>query len=187
MENALESKFEKIKHWKLGNKTAVHKPLLILYVLSQYKKGHKRLFSFEYELYDQVKSLLERYNQNSRSQHPEYPFWRLQKDGFWEVNAQNIIEENVSGDVKKKDLFEGQAEGGFKAPFYEKLLENEYSFDFLSLSLLKRHFAEDFHESLINFFEINLSNIPAKKVSKDGQTQYNPEDLLEELLSEFES
>lgn len=57
--NILEGKFTNIKRWKLGNKKAVHKPLLILYVLSQYKKGYGRLFNFEYELYHQLRSLLE--------------------------------------------------------------------------------------------------------------------------------
>ncbi len=185
MENVLESKLANIKSWKLGSKTAVHKPLLILYVLSQYKKGHKRLFNFEYELYDQVKSLLEIYNQNSRNQHPEYPFWRLQKDGFWEVNVQKVIEENVSGDVKRRDLFTNKAEGGFKSKFYEILLENENSIDLLSLSLLKGHFSESLHESLISLFEISLLSI-SPSVDKNIPTAYNPGALLEELISEFE-
>lgn len=185
MQNALESKLVNIKSWKLGSKTAVHKPLLILYVLSQYKKGHKRLFNFEYELYDQVKSLLERYNQNSKSQHPEYPFWRLQKDGFWEVKTQKEVSLTSSGDAPKKQLFESKAEGGFKPLFYDKLTCDKHIIDLMSLSLLKAHFTENLQNSLIKYFEINLTPLATENENEYLSTHLNYGSLLEELFTEF--
>ncbi|MBE8232413.1 MAG: hypothetical protein HAW67_01665 [Endozoicomonadaceae bacterium] len=185
MENALESKLANIKRWKLGSKTAVHKPLLILYVLSQYKKGHKRLFNFEYEIYDQLRVLLDLYGQPVRSQHPEYPFWRLQKDGFWEVKTEYAISLTSSGDAPKKQLFESKAEGGFDSQFYNKLVSNEHVIDLLSLSLLKNDFTGNLHHALVKHFDINLTPFATEKVSEDLSVQYNYGSLLEELIAEF--
>ena len=185
MENFLESKFANIKRWKLGGKTAVHKPLLILYALSQYKKDHKRFFNFQYEIYDQLKVLLGLYGQQVRSQHPEYPFWRLQKDGFWEVKTQYKISLTSSGDAPKKQLFESKAEGGFKSQFYEKLLYDKHVIDLLSLSLLNGHFPTSLHKPIIKYFEINLTPLTTNKVSENAPISYNNGELFEELISEF--
>ena len=186
MDNSLEIKFENIKRWKLGSQTAVHKPLLILYVLSQYKKGHKRLFSFEYEIYDQLRVLLDLYGQKVSSQHPEYPFWRLQKDGFWEVKTQKEVSLTSSGDAPKKQLFESKAEGGFKPQFYDKLSCDKHVIDLLSLSLLKCHIPTSMHKPITQYFEINLTPLTTNKVSENPPTPYNYEALLEELISEIE-
>ena len=45
--------------WKKGDQRAPHKPLLLFYVLSQYKQGHKRLFDYKIQI---QQLLLERLN-----------------------------------------------------------------------------------------------------------------------------
>ena len=186
MENILENKFLNIKRWKLGSQTAVHKPLLILYVLSQYKNGHKRLFNFEYEIYDQLRELLGLYGQQVRSQHPEYPFWRLQNDGFWEVKTQERILLTSSGDAPKRQLFESEAVGGFKPQFYDKLSRDRHVIDVLSVSLIKSNFRVSLHKPLIQYFEINLALISPNKLSESELNPYSCGPLLEELISEMQ-
>ncbi|WP_284203060.1 hypothetical protein [Psychromonas marina] len=182
----LEEKLSGIKRWKLGIKTAIHKPLLILYVLNQYKNGHQRLFNFQYEVYDQLKFLLEIYGQKIKSQRPEYPFWRLQKDGFWEVKLQGNIVLTSSGDAPKKQLFETKAEGGFKTSFYDKLINNKPAIDLLSISLIKDYFPHSLHNSLIQYFELNLTSISTNKACENAPVPQYYSEIIEGLCSEFE-
>ncbi|HAO3387738.1 TPA: restriction endonuclease, partial [Escherichia coli] len=41
----LQSAISNVSVWRQGDVCAPHKPLLLLYVLSQYKAGHPRLFN----------------------------------------------------------------------------------------------------------------------------------------------
>lgn len=43
---ALQSAISNVSVWRQGDVCAPHKPLLLLYVLSQYKAGHPRLFNY---------------------------------------------------------------------------------------------------------------------------------------------
>ena len=40
----LQHAIENITIWRKGEQRAPHKPLLLLYVLSQYQRGHARMF-----------------------------------------------------------------------------------------------------------------------------------------------
>lgn len=185
MDSILENKFANIRRWKLGSKAAVHKPLLILYVLSQYKKAHERLFSFEHEIYDQLRSLLDLCGNKVATQHPEYPFWRLQNDGFWEVKIRGNVLLTSSGDASKSQLFKCDAKGGFKLKFYERLSGKNDLLDLLSLSVIKAHFPEYIHKSIIQYFEIGQTPVE-NSINEANPTQYNLGALLEELIDEFQ-
>src|SRR5581483_2189532 len=76
--------FEKINIWHRRNERAPHKPLLLLLALARVLRGNPRLEEFRsYE--DVMRNLLIKYGPERKSVHPEYPFWRLQADGLWEV------------------------------------------------------------------------------------------------------
>lgn len=42
----LQHAIENITIWRKGEQRAPHKPLLLLYVLSQYQRGHARMFDY---------------------------------------------------------------------------------------------------------------------------------------------
>lgn len=46
----LQQKISNLCIWKKGDQRAPHKPLLLLYVLSQYNQGHERLFNDSTEI-----------------------------------------------------------------------------------------------------------------------------------------
>ncbi len=73
----LSEKIQLISRWRRGDQRAPHKPLMLLYALSEYKQGHQRLFRFEDEVDQQVRDLLVQYGPTRKAYHPEYPFWRL--------------------------------------------------------------------------------------------------------------
>ena len=71
--------------WTQGGKRAPHKPLLLLLALASVQRGEERLTSYD-DLHERLEQLLINYGPPRQSQHPEYPFWRLQNDGeFWEI------------------------------------------------------------------------------------------------------
>ena len=90
--------------WKRGSQRAVHKPLLLLYVLSQYQKGHDRFFTYK-EIDEPLRDLLIEFGPHRKSYHPEYPFWRLQNDEIWELkNHEQVQLRSNKKEGKKSDL-----------------------------------------------------------------------------------
>jgi len=81
----LEQAIAGITIWRKGEQRAPHKPLLLLYVLANYQRGHARLFNYGTEVRDQLHSLLERFGPQRAQYRPDMPFWRLKGDGFWEL------------------------------------------------------------------------------------------------------
>ncbi|MEK2084665.1 hypothetical protein WOB61_19135 [Vibrio parahaemolyticus] len=73
----LIDKIQTISRWRRGDQRAPHKPLMLLYALSQYKQGHERLFKFESEVDDQVKELLVQYGPSRKGLSPGVPFLAL--------------------------------------------------------------------------------------------------------------
>ncbi|KGT63177.1 hypothetical protein T643_A5238 [Klebsiella pneumoniae MRSN 1319] len=53
----LQHAIENIAIWRKGEQRAPHKPLLLLYVLSQYQRGHVRMFDYTSEIRDELHSL----------------------------------------------------------------------------------------------------------------------------------
>lgn len=60
-----------------------------------------------------------------QSYHPEYPFWRLQNDGLWELTHTANLELRRGGtDAKKSELVEHSVSGGLVMPVYRALQED---------------------------------------------------------------
>ena len=77
--------------WKRGSERAPHKSLLLLYALGRLQKGEDAVIPFS-DVNRDLTSLLEEFGPTRRSYHPEYPFWRLQKDGLWELQETEGLE-----------------------------------------------------------------------------------------------
>jgi putative restriction endonuclease len=78
-------RFDELTVWKQGEQRAPHKPLLVLYALGLWQRGRAEVSFREAE--PALKALLQEFGPPRRSDHPEQPFWRLQRDGVWEVRA----------------------------------------------------------------------------------------------------
>ena len=76
--------FSDLQTWKRGSERAPHKPLLALLALGRILRGDSRLITFK-ALESDLARLLIDFGPPRASVHPEYPFWRLQRDGIWEV------------------------------------------------------------------------------------------------------
>ncbi|WP_340620909.1 phosphorothioated DNA-binding restriction endonuclease [Xenorhabdus siamensis] len=68
--------------WRKGDQRAPHKPLLLLYVLSQYQKGHERLFDYGEEIHQPLLNLLNHFGPRRKNHYPTLLFWRLRDPHF---------------------------------------------------------------------------------------------------------
>ncbi len=151
----LIDKIQTISRWRRGDQRASHKPLMLLYALSQYKQGHERLFQFESEVDNQVKELLVQYGPSRKAYHPEYPFWRLanEKDSFWELkNGEECIPRKSNTDPKKSELIKYNVMAGFDATSYQSLVANPELIDKLASKLIQDNFPDTLQEELFVCF-----------------------------------
>jgi predicted restriction endonuclease len=79
-----------LKVHKKSDEVAVHKPLLVLYILGRAKAGESNRFPFK-GLVDDLKKALRDFGHDRKSFHAEYPFWNLQDDDFWVIEDKDKI------------------------------------------------------------------------------------------------
>lgn len=153
--------------WKRGAQRAPHKPLLFLLALSRLAADRPRLSSFE-ELERPLMDLLNRYSSPRRSQHPEYPFWRLQADGLWEVpHASSLIRRKGHTDPLKRELIEKGVEGGFPLDVYRLLKRDPRFVQEIAITLANAHFPLSVSEDL-------LSELGLQDLVQMGRLRRNP-------------
>jgi putative restriction endonuclease len=152
------SKFANLTVWKRGGERAPHKPLLALYTLSCAIHQNKRLLPFS-ELNSKLIELLHDFGRSQKTYRPEYPFWRMQKDGIWEVKSPEPVEWQLtsSGDAKKSQLLQHHACGGFPENIYRHLKSDPSLFSSVVQKLLDDNFPPSIHEDILQAVGIDLS------------------------------
>ncbi|MBB1465933.1 HNH endonuclease [Vibrio sp. SG41-7] len=157
----LIDKIDAISTWRWGEQRAPHKPLMLLYALSQYKRGHERLFQFENEVDKQVKELLVQYGPARKSHRAEYPFWRLanEPESFWEILNGEQCALSSQGDPRKSDLNKYNVMAGFDATSYQNLISNPILIEKIASKLIQDNFPDTLQEELfVRFgFEVDSS------------------------------
>lgn len=140
----IRRRFKDLTVWRRGDQRAPHKPLLLLFALGQYANGAERLIP--YEVVDaELEQLLFEFGPPRKSYHPQYPFWRLQNDGLWEVVGVGASAVNEAGDARKSALLEEDAAGGLRAGAYERIRRNPELLRSLARTLLEGHFPSTLH------------------------------------------
>ena len=86
----LLTKFAGMNQWSRGKQVAPHKPLLVLYALELVRLTDERLIAYR-QIDADLKTLLFQFSP-TKNPAPQYPFWRLQRDGVWEVTADGELE-----------------------------------------------------------------------------------------------
>ncbi|MDK1704619.1 HNH endonuclease [Serratia rubidaea] len=148
---ALQSAISNVSVWRQGDVCAPHKPLLLLYVLSQYKAGHPRLFNYGREIHEPLTRLLKEFGPKRRTDYPNMPFWRLRSDGFWEIaNAESCKPRKGNTQPTKKELIDNQVAGGFDESHYRRLQEHPQEIDKLAQQILTDRFPESVQRILAN-------------------------------------
>jgi putative restriction endonuclease len=144
----LRARIAALRTWRRGGQQAVHKPLLLLYAFGRVQKGSERLLPFV-EVDRDVKPLLEQFGAPRSAYHPEYPFWRLQNDGIWEVVSEAPLRSRKSNsDPPRSELLAKGARGGFRAELFLALRDEQNLIDELSRAVLIATFPAEHHPSI---------------------------------------
>ena len=141
-------RFQKIRIWKRKGVSAPHKPLLILYALGKLLRREDRLISFT-EVDEKLGNLLSEFAPKKSRQGTEFPFWRLQNDGVWEIRAEGRIRENSNGDAVKSDLYRYKASGGISKSLSRQLREDASLVGEIAQNMLEAHFHTSDHERVL--------------------------------------
>ena len=80
------------------------------------------------------------YGPRRTPQGTQYPFWRLQTDGIWEVSDAEKIRLTASGDAFKGDLIDYNVHGGFTEEITSQLQADSELASEIIQSLLDGHF-----------------------------------------------
>lgn len=164
VEDEFFERLSKIKPWRKGDIRAPHKPLYMLFLIGALQHGHPRLIPYvavDHELGSALRRFAPRGKQGAV--HPEYPFWRLQKDGLAEVNPINGYEfRKGNSDPKKSSLVDLNASGGFATRYFAFLRDNPVAQTRAVHQILDTHFPRSIHEDIVDHFRIQL-----------GQAQWN--------------
>ena len=175
--------FKTISVWSRGDERAPHKPLLLLYALGRLINDSERLINFR-EVDKELKILLQEFGPSRKSYHTEYPFWRLQNDNIWQVEATDKDElkyrqekpGKYHSDVLKSELIKCNAKGGFTAEVFAKLHNDPNLLKEIVLYLLGTCFPETVHEDIlaaVGLTLINSSGTPSSKVKRSPAFREN--------------
>jgi len=146
----LEDLFSRLNVWKRGSSRAPHKPLLLLWAIARYSQGLDRLIAFS-EIEEPLTRLLREFGPPRKSYHPEYPFWRLQNDGIWEIPGADRFTSRASNtDAKKTELIQKEAQGGLKPEIYKCVQSDPHFVCEVVSGLLEAHFPPSMHDEILS-------------------------------------
>jgi len=109
-----------------------------------------------------LKGLLMAFGPGSASLRAEYPFWRLQNDGLWEVQNSEKFRTTSSGDPIRSELIKLGAYGGFKSNVFEGLKKSTQTLKQVVERILYDNFPDSIHEDILQAVGIDLENLFAK-------------------------
>jgi putative restriction endonuclease len=160
-------RFDRFNVWSRGGQRAPHKPLLVLYALGRWARGERGDVSFA-EVDPDLTALLKEFGPPRQSYHPEYPFWRLQNDGVWAVEATGPLRSRRSNtDPPKGELLAHNARGGFSDEMKAVLSADPALAGEIAARLLEGHFPESLHADILGAVGLSLEPPSPKARRRD--------------------
>ena len=169
---SLLEKFETLNLWRRDGARAPHKPLLVLYAIGVLLRGKGRLLPYS-EIDDNLGSLLSEFGSRRSSQGTQYPFWRLQSDGIWEVTDADKIRLTASGDAFKRDLVDYDVRGGFTEEVANHLQADSTLASEIIQKMLDGHFPDTWHEDILHGVGIEFTSKGTIRQKRDPNFRPN--------------
>ena len=159
---------QRVSRLRIGVRKGVHaphKPLLMLYALGRLTQGQSECHYAEVDA--ALENLLKEFGPHRSRYHPEYPFWRLQNDGLWNVSADGVLGRRRGGtDVKRSELLKKNAVGNFVPAVREVLTAAPENVGILAKRLLDEHFPTTLHGDILNSVGLTLDGVHETYKSK---------------------
>lgn len=146
---SLIERFRRVNVWRREGEEAPHKPLLVLYALGRWFNGRDTRITFS-DVDRDLTGLLKEFGPDRSAYHPEYPFWRLQNDDLWEVDAPVGLEPRKSNtDPKKSELLQHNVAAGFPATILAALEADPDAAFAVAQSILNARFPASQHQAIL--------------------------------------
>ncbi len=110
--------------WRDSGGWAINKPLFLLLVLHLYHNGADRLIPFR-SVESKLRCLLKRMKPSVSQQHPEYPYWYMRNESFWELHNLDPNLKTMAGTPTAESLRESHVTGGIKLSIYRHLMSDK--------------------------------------------------------------
>lgn len=150
----LEDRFLNLNINRSGERRAPHKPLLVLYALSQLLAGKRELTFPEVE--DKLSPLLAAYAPPVTGKHqPVLPYWHLKSDGIWMIPGDETFPRQKSGFPTMAAL--RQSKGQFTPDVEKLLLQHKDRIPALVHNLLSQHFPESLQDDITSALGLDSS------------------------------
>src|SRR3954452_5929574 len=160
--NPLLNRFDDLSIWKQGDQRAPHKPLLVLYALGLWQAGQKDV-SFR-QVEPDLTALLREFGPPRKSDHPEQPFWRLQRDGVWTVHAPAGLALKTGDDIPRIGELRSHDVRAEFSPDVQAALSSDPSLAAAIASrILERHFPESLHQDILNAVGLTLETTVTRR------------------------
>jgi putative restriction endonuclease len=160
--DAILTRFDDLNVWKQGDQRAPHKPLLVLYALGRWQQGKAEVTFKEAE--PELTCLLQEFGPPRKSDHPEQPFWRLQKDGVWTVTAPAGLPLKTGDDIPRVGALRSpDVRAGFSPEVRAALTADPALVAQIAGRILERHFPESIHQDILNAVGLTLETALKKK------------------------
>ena len=140
--------------------------------LAGYFQDKDRLLPFS-EVDEKLGNLLRDFGPKRKRYQPKFPFWRLQKDGVWEIPAADRIEVSPNGDVRRGDLFRYEVAGGFTEDIARQLQDDSSMVSDVVQIMLDAHFPDTIHEDILQATGIDLTFKSTGRQKRDPNFRVN--------------
>jgi putative restriction endonuclease len=165
--------------WKRGDQRAVHKPLLTLMLIARAAADSNRHIRFA-AIADELARLLKEFGPSRKSYHPEFPFWHLQTDGFWEIEQKQELSLKPGGrSPSKQTLLTHDAVGAVPFDLWEALRCSPALRQDLARQLLESFWPSTLHEAIRQAIGLSSDTAPTVEAVLRGiRTPRFREDVL---------
>ena len=165
-DDQVTDRIDRLNVWRRRGEQAPHKPLLLLLALGRLSQGEQTVPFLECEA--TLTELLREFGPSRTSYHPEYPFWRLQKDGLWEVaSTQPLSSRQSNTDPTRRQLRAGHAVGRLPEEVRNTLLAKPALLAEAAQRLLSAHFPDALHQDILDAVGLSLQQESALRRRRD--------------------
>ncbi len=141
--------FDRMRVWQRGDQRAVHKPLLVLYVLARIGAGGTAMVDWN-EAEPHIKELLEEFGPADSSKSRHNPFWHLRTDGLWQLEGpERILARPPSATPTLSELRESQMRGGFPPALRAALQNDPELVATIARRIVDAHFPESIRDDVL--------------------------------------
>jgi putative restriction endonuclease len=130
---------------------------MTLLLLAGAQRRAPRQIAFK-ELDAPLRALLQEFGPSPNSRNPDYPFWHLQREGFWVVEDADILPRRQGKDrPTRTGLLKHNAKGHVPAELWDQLLADPALVRRLAQQILDRFWPASAHAAIVKRVGLDLA------------------------------